>query len=686
MEKANQIVYNIPDKDSVQKEGESKVYVHSRFPDYPNIVKELEDPNSTCWNLTKNSFKKYHNRDFLGYRKPKTFTIGEGEYLYFKYSDVEKMVKNLAFSLRRLNLIEEQKFDEEEGTWKFAGVYTRNCPDWAITELACQSDSVTTIALYATLGADSFKHIFNETKLKTLFISQDNIPKLLDFSKKFDITLLKNLIVLDMTLFSDKNANEIQELKKLGISIYFFSDLVKENVSDNFTLQEPSSTTPICIVYTSGTTSTPKGAKILHRGLYAQKEIFNCANIKISEDFQESLFSYLPNAHIFERLNFVAAIYNGMKINFISGPDAKLIFQETPLCKPTIMMFAPKVIINFCQLVNNIKNTFKEEDKIEFDKAFEIKRKQYQEKMEIINKDYDEKVFAKIRNIFGGQIKYGISGSAPLPKDISIDFKLLMSCPLVEGFGMTELAGASHLSFEEDLSNNSVGAVLKYMKFKLVDRLEIDYHSKTEFNGKPAPTGELCIFGPSTFAGYFRNAEKTKESIDEEGWVHTGDIGRIEPDNCGLKIIDRAKEIFKLVQGEYIAPTKLESMYIKSPLVAQICIYGHSEKTYILAIVVINKLAIEKVLKTKQLISAETPLENIKFEDYLNNEDLIQMYISEFENIAKECKFNSLEKPKKIILTTYEFTVTNELLTPSMKLIRRKIYEKFSKEISAIYV
>jgi len=180
-----------------------------------------------------------------------------------------------------------------------------------------------------------------------------------------------------------------------------------------------------------------------------------------------------------------------------------------------------------------------------------------------------------------------ITGSAPLEKDI-IDFlKIAMCCPFYEGYGATETTAASCLTATNDPEAGHVGAPLPYQEMKLVDIPDMNYFSTDETDGVKTPRGEICFRGHNVFQGYFKQPEKTAEALSD-GWYKTGDVGMIRP-NGSLKIIDRKKNIFKLSQGEYIAPDKLENAYVLIELIMQIFVYGDSLHPHLVAIVVPDK-------------------------------------------------------------------------------------------------
>ena len=181
-----------------------------------------------------------------------------------------------------------------------------------------------------------------------------------------------------------------------------------------------------------------------------------------------------------------------------------------------------------------------------------------------------------------------ITGSAPIADEILKTMKVIFSCPIREGYGQTETSAPATLTSLTDPMSGHVGAPVPCLRIRLRDIPEMEYFS-TDAN----PRGEICFKGPSVFRGYYKAADKTEEAFDEEGWLKSGDVGMILP-NGTVKIIDRAKNIFKLSQGEYIAPEKLENVYTQSPFVQQVFVYGDSLQSHLIAIAVAEPATIKK--------------------------------------------------------------------------------------------
>ena len=187
-----------------------------------------------------------------------------------------------------------------------------------------------------------------------------------------------------------------------------------------------------------------------------------------------------------------------------------------------------------------------------------------------------------------------ITGSAPINKDVLNFLKIAFCCPILEGYGQTECAAPASLTVTRDPLAGHVGAPFTACDMKLMDVPDMGYTSlDKDHQGNPHPRGEICYKGPNNFIGYYNNPSATKETIDAEGWVHTGDIATILPTGT-IKIIDRKKNIFKLSQAEYVVPEKLENKFVQSEFIAQIFIYGDSLQNYVVAIVVPDKVQLEK--------------------------------------------------------------------------------------------
>lgn len=265
-----------------------------------------------------------------------------------------------------------------------------------------------------------------------------------------------------------------------------------------------------------------------------------------------------------------------------------------------------------------------------------------------------------------------VTGSAPIDSNVLNFLKICFCCPVQEGYGLTETSGATSITSARDPIAGHVGGPLENCVLRLRDVPEMNYTAED----LPYPRGEIQMKGQNIFSGYYKCPEKTAEAFDEEGWFCSGDVGVIYP-NGSVKIIDRAKNIFKLSQGEYIAPEKLENVYILLPLIGQLWVYGDSMKNCIIAVIVVDE---PEAMKWAAANKKEGDLATL-----CKDTDLNKAILDSMHECAKANKFSSLEKPQSLFLTADAFSVDNNILTPTFKIKRNIARETFQEQIDAMY-
>jgi long-chain acyl-CoA synthetase len=264
------------------------------------------------------------------------------------------------------------------------------------------------------------------------------------------------------------------------------------------------------------------------------------------------------------------------------------------------------------------------------------------------------------------------TGSAPIDLNVLAFLKICFCCPVFEGYGLTETSGITTITEANDPIAGHVGGPVKIAKLRLRDVPEMNYYS----TDKPYPRGEVQMKGVNITSGYYKREDKNSEAFDNEGWFCSGDVGMIYP-NGSLKIIDRAKNIFKLSQGEYIAPEKLENVYILIPLIGQIMICGASIRNCIVAVIVIDEVEVKK------WAVAHNKPENAAA--LCQDPDLKKDLLDQMVASAKVNKLTGLEKPLDLFLTTEAFSVENNLLTPTFKLKRNIARTYYETQINEMY-
>lgn len=263
-----------------------------------------------------------------------------------------------------------------------------------------------------------------------------------------------------------------------------------------------------------------------------------------------------------------------------------------------------------------------------------------------------------------------------------IFYRCLLGVPVVEGYGQTEGSAAATISNPFDVGTvGHVGGPTGVVEIALYDIPEMGYlHTDRAHRGTPCQgRGEICIRGPNVFKGYYKDEEKTKETIDSEGWLHSGDVGLWRLDGA-LQIIDRKKNIFKLSQGEYVAPEKIENILMRSQLIAQCFVYGDSLQTSLVAIVVPDEDAVRSWAE-----SAAPEMINASFESFCKTDLLKSTLLNAITELSTQARLQGFETVKAIYLEPSMFSVENDLLTPTFKLKRQKIRDTHEKEITALY-
>ena len=470
---------------------------------------------------------------------------------------------------------------------------------------------------------------------------------------------------------------ELEKLRNAGFTAYSFTDdFLKdnENVKDSdLEISKPDTIMTIC--YTSGTTGDPKGVMLSQRNLISVLDtVIRDSHVPLDE--YGTHVSFLPLAHIFERMVISGFMGVAAKIGFISGSVKTTLMEDMSLLGPTLMFTVPRVLQTIrTKIFDGFNALGGWKKKLAF-QAYHTKLENYKRYGIITHAIYDQIIFKKIRSMFGNKLKTILCASAPMPKELADDFKVFLSIPIIEGLGMTELSGSAFCTTYHDLTNFTAGGVTGGAKMIIKSVPDLGYTIDDVIDGINCPAGEICLKGPLIFQGYYKNDKENEKAFDKDGYFHTGDVGRIFPNlGNGLKIVDRVKEIFKLSQGEYIIPAKLESVYSKSSFIQQIMIYGNSSMNNIIAIICPDKKHCAEALG----ISIE---ELTKNED---NEELIKLIVNDLLKLAVEANFNGLEKANYAIITFEGFTVENSCMTPTMKIVRKKVELKFKERIDKLY-
>jgi len=559
-----------------KKDGHSHIYVHKSHVDGYTLPSDDKGVQlDTIWKMFSSSAEKHGNLSCLGFR-PWNEDGSRADYKYITYAECHKSVEVISQALNSLGL----KFQDS------VGLYSKNRPEWLQVHLANQKMGFKTTALYATLGDGAVKYIIDHAECKVAFIEQTAVGPMLnavELLKKEDrLHNLTHVIQFDnQEVFGNPQEavkdEDMARAKELGITFMGMSEFLKAGHSAGPCQKADVSPKDIAfLMYTSGTTGNPKGVLLKNEGfcqavLGAADEMFKMAST-------DRHMSFLPLAHIFEILIETGFIACGGSIAYYQG-NVKKLTEDWLAVRPTIVAGVPRVFATiYSKVMAGIEgaNCIK---KYVVKKAFANSAALAREGKR--DEAKDKKIFKVIAAKVGlDQCRMIISGAAPLPPYLA-DFLRVLLCGghMVQGYGMTETTAGSVVQLLEDLNLGNVGVPCPGVQVCLQDIPEMEYMTTDKY-----PRGEILLKGPTIMGGYFKNDEKTKE-VMEDGWMHTGDVGRINP-NGTLSIIDRKKNLFKTAYGEYIPVNKVEDCYGKAAASNQCYVYGNSYKNFIVAIVV----------------------------------------------------------------------------------------------------
>jgi long-chain acyl-CoA synthetase len=358
----------------------------------------------------------------------------------------------------------------------------------------------------------------------------------------------------------------------------------------------------------------------------------------------------------------------GGRIGFFGG-DIKQLVKDIQALRPTIFVSVPRLLNRIYDKVTAGTAQASRLKKALYNKAMKSKTKDLRKGLVRQDSVWDKLVLKRVRDLLGGRVRFIFTGSAPIAIHVLDFLRAGFGCQVFEGYGQTECTSGCSTTLPHDMSSGHVGPPLVSALIKLADVPDMNYFAS---QGE----GEICIKGPSVFLGYYKDEEKTREALDEEGWLHSGDIGRWN-ENGTLTITDRKKHIFKLSQGEYVAPEKVENVYCRSPLVAQAYVHGNSLQDSCVAIIVPDEEELALWAKRNNVPG--------EFDDLCSNAAVEEALRKDMERCARDGGLKSFEQAKVIRLQAEPFTVENGLLTPTYKLRRPTVRHMFTESVNEMY-
>ncbi|MCL6097307.1 MAG: long-chain fatty acid--CoA ligase [Bacteroidota bacterium] len=561
-----------------------------------------------------------------------------------KYDEVYRNTETFALGLASLGVKRGDK----------VAIIAENRPEWVYSDMAILSLCAVDVPLYPISTSETIEFILNNSESVGIVVSNKfHLNKILKVRN--NCRHLKFIVVMNPEdKGSEKEVYNFQDIQSKGVA--FKSDHPNYFEETAKMCQENELCT---IIYTSGTTGEPKGVMLTHKNIVsnvkAAHEIFDIGETDV-------FLSFLPLCHIFERMaGYYTAFSCGGQIAYAESIEK--IASNMEDIKPTIMTAVPRLFERmYSKIKRNVESQPEKKQKI-FNWAIEIGKEYHVAKksgqpipifLSLKHKLADKLVFGKLREKTGGKLRFFISGGAALARELGQFFEAA-DILIIEGYGLTESSPVIAANRVNDYKFGTVGKTMPGVEIKI------------------AKDGEILAYGPNIMQGYYRNKKETEETV-KDGWLYTGDIGVFDAEGF-LIITDRKKHLFKTSGGKYIAPTPIENMFLASKYIDQFILIG-DRRMFLSALIVPDYEALKEYADANriQYKTVEELVDMKQIYELLDKElDQFQKKLANFERVRK---FAILDKP---------FTIETGELTPSLKVKRKVIEERYKDLIEDMY-
>ncbi|MDP3479293.1 MAG: long-chain fatty acid--CoA ligase [Desulfoprunum sp.] len=588
--------------------------------------------------ILRENARKFGDRTAISYKK-------KGVYISQTYAEFYERVLLLARGLGKVGVQPGDK----------VAIFSENRLGWAISDFGIQCAGAITVPIYATNTGKQAAYVINHSEAKVVFVStKGQYEKLLAVKDK--IPHVEHIISYER--FMGHRSFPVYTQYQLSEIETPLSKEDKETIEsqiDNIRHEDI-----ITIIYTSGTTGVPKGVLLSQYNILCDCE-YGVKQLGGMGD-KETFLSFLPLSHVLERTGgYYATLLSGNHIAF--AEDVSKVMENMVEIRPTAMVSVPRL---FEKIYSRIYETVHKSSPLRrnlFHYAVKIGsryvRTRYIDKkpvglLGLQYRFFDRLVFSKVRDRFGGRLKFFICGGAPLDKTIN-EFMWIIGIPVFNGYGLTETSPAVTLCSIDNIRFDSVGKPLEKVEVKL------------------AEDGELLLKGPMVMQGYYKNDEATKETF-EDGWLKTGDIATIDKDGF-VYIVDRKKEIIVTAGGTNIAPQPIESDMRLDKYISQAIVFG-DRKPYLVALLTPN---IERLID----FTREEKINYLDIEELVKHDKIRELYRARIDALNKN--YPPYKTIKHFALIAREFSVEGGEVTPTLKLKRKEIYNKYKDVVEELY-
>ena len=563
----------------------------------------------------------------------------EGNWQKVTWSEHEQEVFKTAFALKKLGV----------QTGDRVAILSHSTPKWTVVDRAVMSLGAVSVPVYPSLMTTDIVPILKDCQPKVLFVEDEWQ------CSKAQTLIQDRELVQKWVSFQAVNFEEVDSWKDF---IKTADGATEEDIDCwrvDARVLTPQSVASI--IYTSGTTGAAKGVVLTHGNFLAVIEDA-IEVMQVSED--DSTLQFLPLAHVLGRIEVMVSLGCGW-VNYYAS-DIKRIIDELPEVKPTILMSVPRIYEKIYEAILQ---------KMEQSSSWEQAVFQYTKKVAAWYAQYlqahkkvprwlqwqrqllEDKIFAKVRQRFGGRLKFALTGGAPFSKEIA-EFFLCCGVKVVEGYGLTETTGPIVVNHPHDFKFSFIGRPMKQAQVKI------------------AQDGEILLKGPGVFKEYYQNPEATKE-VFHQGWFASGDIGTIDEDGF-VKITDRKKDLIVTAGGKNIAPQKIESLINMDALITGAIVVGDQQK-YLSSLITVDQKLAQKIAEDYGFKGG--------FEEWIADQEFLELIQKRIHKINQSLP--SFETVKRFTIVPREFSVEGGELTPSLKIKRRYCMQKYSAEIQSMY-
>jgi long-chain acyl-CoA synthetase len=551
-------------------------------------------------------------------------------------------VQDLSIGLLELGLVPGDR----------VAILSENRPEWAIADYACLAARCTDVPIYPTLPAKQAEHNLRDSGSAAVFVSsRQQLEKVLEI--RGALPALRHIIAFD---------EEVTAPGVLALADVYARGRAARSRHPNWK-SEALTAKPddlATLIYTSGTTGEMKGVMLTH-GNIASNVTTCCSLFTFSQD--DECLSFLPLSHIFERMfGHYCMFYSGVVINYAGSVET--VAADMQEVRPTLMASVPRLYEKiYGRVLDQVRASSRLRQRIffwgktvgELSVERRLARRRLSPTLFVSRWLADRLVFAKLRARTGGRIRFFISGGAPLSADIAKFFHAA-GMPILEGYGLTETSPVIAVNTFQHLRLGTVGRPIPGTEVRI------------------APDGEILTRGPCVMAGYYRKPQATAEAVDPDGWFHTGDIGLLDEDGF-LKITDRKKDLIVTAGGKNIAPQPIESLVKSSKYVSNAVMLGDRRKFPIMLVV--------PNLPNLTAWAAQQGIPAVGDEALLQIAEVQLKIDREVRTTLRELA--SFEVPKKLLLLARDFTVESGELTPTLKVKRRVVEERYRVQIEGLY-